>query len=159
MKHLMLVLALVPFVLGCSVMRALDFGGDPGKPFEFRFGWQHGIENASGIPGTTNPAGTYVPETPEVDAILGFPNVYAGMNVVIRPDARLTPTIGVEACSFKVPYLRWFSVQAQGGANLADIYVGKRLVSILEISVGPWIGWDFDNRKVAYGVGGAIIKF
>jgi hypothetical protein len=159
MSRLMLVLALVPFMFGCSVMRALDFGGDPGKQWEFKFGWDHGIKIPQGKPGTANDGGEYIPETPEVEAILGFPNVYAGMNVVIQPEARFCPTVGIETCSFKVPYLRWFSVQAQGGTNLVDFYVGKRLVSIFEISVGPWVGWDFDNREVAYGLGATIIKF
>lgn len=155
----MLVLALVPFVLGCAVMRALDFGGDPGKQWEFRFGFEHGIETTEGKPGTTNPDGTYVPETPEVDAILSFPDVHAGLNVVIQSKPRISPTVGIELCEFKVPYLRWFNVQVQGGTDLADIYIGKRLVSVFEITVGPWVGWDFAEDRLAFGAGGTLIKF
>jgi hypothetical protein len=159
MSRLTLVLALVPFMFGCSVMRALDFGGDDKKPFEFRFGWEHGIEIPAGKPGTTNPDGTYVPETPEVAAILGFPDVHAGMNVVIQSKPRISPTVGIEVCEFKVPCLRWVSVQVQGGTDLADIYIGKRLVSVFEITVGPWIGWDFSENEVCWGVGATLIKF
>ena len=155
----MLALALVPLMLGCSVMRALDFGGDPGKAFEFRLGWEHGIEIPAGKPGTTNPDGTYVPETPEVAAILGFPDVHAGMNVIIQSKPRISPTIGIEVCEFKVPYLRWFNVQVQGGTDLVDIYVGKKLLSVFEISVGLWAGWDFAEDRTAFGIGGTLIKF
>lgn len=155
----MLVLAFVPFMFGCSLMRALDFGGDPGKPFEFRAGWDHGIELASGTPGKTDPNGVYVPETPEVNSILGFPDVHAGMNVLIRKNPRISPTVGIEACEFKVPYLRWFNVQVQGGSDLVDFYVGKRLVSIYEITAGPWVGWDFTDHQICVGAGATIIKF
>jgi len=153
-------LPVLAFLLaGCSVMRALDFGGDPKKAWEFRFGWEKGIETSQAKPGKTDDQGVYQPETPEVDAILGFPDIHAGLMVVVQPKGRITPTVHVEACEFKVPFLRWFSVQVGAGAQLVDAYVGKRLVSVFEVTVGPWVGWDFEEDAYAWGVGGTLIRF
>ena len=32
-------------------MKSLDYDGDPSKSFEFRFGWDHGIEKSKAKPG------------------------------------------------------------------------------------------------------------
>jgi hypothetical protein len=37
--------------------------------------------------------------------------------------------------------------------------MGKRLVSVFEVTAGAWVGWDFDEDDVAWGVGGTLIKF
>lgn len=144
---------------GCSVLRALDFGGDAKKPFEFRFGWEKGIEKSTAKPGQVDPNGVYQPETPEVDAILSFPDVHAGIMAEVQPKGRFTPTVQIEAFEFKVPYVRWFSVQIGAGYQMVDAYVGKRLVSVFEITVGPWVGRDFEEDAWAWGVGGTLIKF
>ena len=146
-------------ISGCAVTRALDFGGSDDKPWDFRWGWEHGIEQSKAKPGEVDEDGVYQPETPEVDAILGFPDVHAGLMVVVQPKSRITPTVQIEALEFKVPYARWFSVQAGAGAQLAEVYMGKRLVSVFEITAGGWVGWDFDEDDVAWGVGGTLIKF
>lgn len=144
---------------GCSVMRALDFGGSDDRPWDFRWGWEHGIEQSKAEPGEVDEEGVYQPETPEVDAILGFPDIHAGIMVVVKPESRITPTVQVEILEFKVPYARWFSVQAGAGAQLAEFYVGKRLVSVFEVTAGPYVGWDFEEDDVAWGIGGTLIKF
>ena len=158
MRLLAIVLALL-FLPGCAVTRALDFGGSDDHPWDFRWGWEKGIETSKADPGEVDEEGVYQPETPEVEAILGFPDVHAGLMGVIKPEGRITPTVQVEALEFKVPYARWFSLQAGAGAQLAEVYLGKRLVSVFEITAGPWVGWDFDEHDVAWGVGGTLIKF
>lgn len=144
---------------GCALTRALDFGGDPKKAWDFRWGWEKGIETSKAKPGGVDENGVYQPETPAVDAILGFPDIHAGMMVVAQPAGRFTPTVQVEILEFKVPYARWFSLQAGAGNQLVDLYLGKRLVSVFEITVGPWVGWDFEEDAKAWGVGGTLIKF
>jgi len=152
-------LAAVAILSGCSVLRALDFGGDAQKPFEFRFGWEKGIEKSAAKPGQVDKDGVYQPETPEVEAILGFPDIHAGIMVEVQPKGRVTPTVQIEACEFKLPYVRWFSVQAGAGYQMVNAYVGKRLVSVFEITFGPWVGWDFNEDDWAWGVGGTLISF
>lgn len=158
LRHVLL-LALIPFLPACAVMKILDFGGDDSKAFEFRFGWEHGIEQSTAPPGQTDECGVYHPETPEVDALLSFPDIHAGLNVLISSKPRITPTVGLELMEFKVPYLRWFNVQIQGGTDLVDIYVGKKLLSVYEVTVGPWYGYDFAENTRVYGIGGTLIRF
>jgi len=81
------------------------------------------------------------------------------MMAVVQPKGRFTPTVHVELCEFKTPYLRWFSVQAGAGDQLAEVFLGKRLVSVFEITAGPWFGRDFEEDAWAWGVGGTLIKF
>lgn len=154
-------LLLLPFLAGCSVLAALDFGGDPGKAFEFRFGWEHGTYQAAPgtPPGGFDKNGVYKPETPEADAALTFPNLHTGVAAEITPRPRVTPLIGITAFEFKVPYARWFSVQAQAGDEFAEVYVGKRLVSVWEITAGPWFGRDLGEHRWALGAAMTLIKF
>jgi hypothetical protein len=125
---------------GCSVFRALDFGGDDKNPVEFYFGWQHGVEQSKAKPGQVDAHGVYQPETPEVDAILGFPNIHAGLAGEIRPDPRITPVVAVELCRMKFPYVRWWELQVGAGAQLIEASFTKRLISVFEVTAGPWIG-------------------
>jgi len=159
MLRIMLLLALVPFLPACSVLRVLDFGGDDKKSFEFRFGWEHGIEQSTAPPRQTDECGVYHPETPEVDALLSFPDIHAGLNVLASLKPRITPTVGLELAEFKVPYLRWFNVQIQGGTDLVDIYVGKRLLAVYEVTIGPWYGYDFTENRGTFGIGATLIRF
>lgn len=157
MKPFLLALFLLP--AGCSW---LDYQGDPDKAFEFRFGWERvSSVKSSAKPGQVDPNGVYEPETSGAEALLYFPTVSAGLNVEVRPEGRVTPTVGLEAFRFKVPvpYFRWWTLQVQGGANLADVYLGKLVVPVVDVTVGPWIGWDFDVDDVAWGLGGTIFKF
>lgn len=144
---------------GCSVLRALDFGGDDKKAFEFRWGWEKGIETSSAKPGKVDEHGVYKPEDPAVEAILGFPDIHAGLMGVVQPKGRFTPTVQVEVLEFKLPWLRWFGVQVGAGDQIVDVYLGKRLVSVFEVTFGPWFGWDFEEGAKAWGVGGTLIKF
>jgi hypothetical protein len=168
MKTFLLVLVLAASGSGCSLMSALDFGGDDKVAWEFHWGWEHGIHDSTAKPGQVDKDGVYKPETPEVDAILGFPNIHAGIAGEIRPKPRMTPTVQVEVLRFKVPALRWWEIQVGAGAQMANIYLGKRLVSVFEITAGPWVGWDFDEShrhgpnfldKLAYGLMFTLIKF
>jgi hypothetical protein len=149
-------------LLSLSGCAALDFDGDPDKLFEFRFGWERGgVVKSTAKPGGVDANGVYEPETAGAKALLFFPSVSAGLAFEVAPEGRMTPTVGLEAFRFKlpIPYARWWTVQVQGGANLADIYLGKLVVPIVDVTVGPWFGWDFDEDAVAWGIGGTIFKF
>lgn len=152
-------LALSPASGGCAFFRALDFGGDPGKPFEFRWGWERGIERGSGKPGEVDPHGVYTPEDPAAEAVFSFPAIHAGFALEVQPKSRITPTVGMELFRFKVPWARWWIVQGQAGSQLAEIYLGKRLVSIVDVTVGPWVGWDFEEDALSWGAACTMVKF
>lgn len=146
---------------GCSIMRALDYDGNPKKSFEIRAGWDHGIETSKAKPGEVDKDGVYQPETEGVDAILSFPGISTGLAWEARPDSRVTPTVGMEIFRVKtpIPYARWWVFQVGGGAQLAEVYAGKLLVPVVDVTVGPWVGWDFNERKWAVGAQITIFKF
>jgi len=152
-------LAPLAFLLLASC-KFLDFGGDDKQSFEFRFFWDRAP--AIGAEDPENPGfdkdGNKIP-SPEVYATYYMPDICTGLNVVVQPKGRITPVLGVELAEFKLPYLRWFSVQVQGGAQLVDVYVGKRLTSIFEVTIGGWYGWDFEERDWSWGVGGTLLRF
>ena len=165
-----LALVLVLPLVGCGFLKAMDFGGDDKVAFEFHWGWEHGIHDAAPgtKPGGVDENGVYKPETPEVESILGFPNIHGGVAGEIRPKGRMTPTVAVEAFRVKFPYVRWWELQVGAGANLVEVSFTKRLVSVFEVTVGPWAGWDFEEShkrgpnfldKVAWGITGTLIKF
>lgn len=158
-RHLAVLVAAMFALPGCSVLRALDFGGDDKKPFEFHFGWDHGIETSKAKPGQVDANGVYQPETPEVNAILGFPNIHAGLACEIRPDPRITPVVAVEVCRVKFPYVRWWELQVGAGAQLVEASFTKRLISVFEVTAGPWVGWDFEEHAWAFGGIATLIKF
>jgi hypothetical protein len=144
---------------GCSLLRALDFGGSDDRPFEFRFGWERGVETGKSKPGTVDDRGVYTPEAPEVEAILQFPDVHAGLMGEIRPEPRMTLTVAVEVFDVKVPWARWWSFHVGAGSQLVYAFFGKRLISVFEIHFGPWVGRDFEEHAWAWGIGGTLIRF
>jgi hypothetical protein len=147
-------IAILFLLTGCKSV-PLDFGGDSQKAFEWRWSWQQSKPAAQ--PSDEKPP-FEVP--PEVEATYTFPDVHAGMNYVMGgPDRRLTPTVGIEVCEFKVPALRWFNVQVQGGNQLADVYIGKRWTSVVEVTTGAWFGYDFEEHDTTWGLGATLIKF
>jgi hypothetical protein len=151
----------LPFVVGCKFLSALDFGGVEKEPFEIRAGWDHGIHQAAaGTPaGQTDPKGVYQTETPKADALLAFPNVHAGILGEIQPKERLTPVINLEVLSMKAPYVGWWEIQVGAGADVVDVYLGKRLLSVWEITVGPCYLRDIPEHRWGFGGVGTMIKF
>ena len=147
-------LACFLFLLTGCISVPLDFGGDSEKSFEWRWGWKQNKPAAQ--PSDEKPP-FEVP--PEVEATYTFPDVTAGANAAVAPDFKFTPTVGVEIAEFKVPALRWFTIQAQGGYQLMDVYVGKRWTSVVEITTGAWFGYDFDEHDTTWGFGATLIKF
>lgn len=146
---------------GCTFMKALDYDGNPKEPFEFRFGWDHGVVPSTAAPGKVDDKGIYQPETEGAQAALSFPGVSTGLLLEVEPKARVTPTVGLELFRYKtpVPFARWWVAQVGGGAQVAEIYVGKLLVPVVDVTAGPWYGWDFDKHKGAFGAQFTIFKF
>lgn len=159
-RHLLIAAVLAgPFMSGCAFLRALDFGGDPGQAFEFHWGWDRGIQSGSGKPGQIDPGGVYTPEDPAAEALFSFPAIHGGIALEVKPEPRMTPTVGIEIFRIKVPWARWWIVQAGAGSQLAEIYIGKRVVALIDVTVGPWVGWDFEGRRRAWGIAATMVKF
>lgn len=152
-----LLLLALPLLCGCGI---LDFGGDDSKSFEFRPFWSNGPsvgDEDPENPGFDKDGNKIVSK--EVLATYTFPDIHAGLHAVVAKEPRITPTVAVELFEVKVPYARWFSAQVSGGDQLVDFYLGKRLTSIFEVTVGPFAGWDFETHDWTWGVGGTVLKF
>lgn len=152
-----LLVALLPLLFAsCST---LDFGGSDSS-WEWKWGWDKGVEVGEEDP--ENPGfdrdGNKIP-SPEVLATYTFPDIHTGIAWIGSDDARITPTLNLELAEFKVPYLRWFSVQVGAGANETHVYLGKRMTSIFEVSVGPMLIRDFETNEWVGGIQGTLIKF
>lgn len=160
MKALLALILALP-ISGCTFLSALDFGGVEKEPFEFRLGTDHGIHQAAPAtpPGQTDDKGVYKPETPEADALLSFPNVHAGMMVEVTPKMHLTPVLQIETCSAKAPWIGWWELQMGAGTNVSEVYLGKKLLSIWEITVGPCLLRDLTEHRWGWGGIETIIKF
>jgi len=142
-------------------MRALDFDGNPKEPFEIKAGWDHGTQDSKAKPGQVDANGVYQPEDDGANAIMSFPGISTGLALEVYPEAKVTPTIGLEAFRVKtpIPYFRWWVFQVEGGAQMVDVYAGKLLVPVVDVTVGPWFGWDFDKHATAWGAAFTIFKF
>ena len=155
--HILTLAAILSLLPSCSL---LDFGGDDEKQWEFQFFWDQGPQ--IGEEDEDNPGfdkdGNKIPP-PEVLATYLFPDVSAGYAWLDGDDPKITGTLNIEIAEFKVPYLRWFSIQAGAGSNEAHIYVGKRLTSIVEVTIGPMLARRFDEDDWVLGIQATLIKF
>ena len=105
--------------------------------------------------------GNWIPDDATIAWTYQIPDISAGFAFDIKSlDA--TPSIQVELLEFDIPGLRWFrtwKLDAGVAYQRAYGYLGPRLTSIFEISVGGWVGWNWEDNELAYGVGFTIIKF
>lgn len=157
-------ISLVCLALLLSGCASLDFGGDEGKAWDFRWGWNQAGVTTPGKEDPENPGfdkdGNLIPENPEIVTTYQFPDVTAGSAIVMGSEhSRTTPTLGMEIFEFKTPYLRWVSVQGMAGDNLVGVYVGKRFTSIYEVTGGPFWGRDQETNEQTWGLAFTLTKW
>jgi len=116
--------------------------------------------------------GEWIPDDKTIEATYKIPDISAGFLVDFAPladsgdDLSITPSLQVEVVEFDLPidsgllaYIRTWKFDIGVGYQRTYGYLGVKLTSIFEISVGPWVGWDWDESRIAFGVGVGIIKF
>lgn len=145
---------------GCSFLGGLDRLGNNEPAWDFRLTWDRfpapGPENPS-TPGF-DADGNRIP-APETQALFSFPPITAGLSVEAYPHVRVTPTVGVAVIDFKVPYARWMDVQLFGGSQELGVGIYKRWTSIIELTTGAGLIWDFEAKKPGAVLGFTITKF
>lgn len=104
--------------------------------------------------------GNWVPDKPEIAMTYKLPDISSGAIYDI-PARKVSPAIQIELFEIDthVPYLRTLKLDAGVAYQRGYLYVGKLLTNIFEVSIGAWCGWNFEDRKLAYGVGLTIIRF
>ena len=118
--------------------------------------------------GRFNEKGEWVPDDPTIELTYKIPDISAGF-LFDANSLDVTPSLQIEIVEFDLPggpfrdtFLRWvrtwkfdFGVAYQR----AYFYLGPRLTSIFEISVGAFCGWNWEDEELSYGVGFTVIKF
>lgn len=105
--------------------------------------------------------GNWIPDDPTIEWTYTIPDISAGF-IFDAHSLHATPSLQIELLEFDIPGLKYFrtwKLDAGVGYQRAYGYLGPRLTSIFEISVGGWVGWNWEDNDIAYGVGFTIIKF
>jgi hypothetical protein len=144
---------------GCSVFR-------PGWVAESSFPVQQRADNevVEGVDGPTgghfDDEGNWIPDNPEIPLTYQIPDISAGMVFDIHT-LDVTPIVSVELFEVDthVPYLRSLKFDVGVGYQRTFLYVGKKWTNIFEISTGGFIGYNWDDNDISYGVGFTLIKF
>lgn len=128
--------------------------------------------------GHFNDKGEWIPDDPKVELTYAIPDFKAGFifdaGAIADADrsndtGAITPSLQIEIVEFDLPgelfnsgllsYLGTWSFDIGAGYQRAYGYIGPRLTSIFEITIGFWGGWNFEDKQPAFGVGIGVIKF
>jgi len=150
----------------------------------FHFGWENesaikvehkegdaeieGLDGPSG--GKFDEEGNWIPNNPEIPATYKIPDISAGFLFDIAPfrhhgsdkwKGMAIPALQVELFEFDshIPYVRTLKFDLGVGYQRGYVYLGKLWTNIFEISTGGFVGWNWEENELSYGVGATIIKF
>lgn len=105
--------------------------------------------------------GNWIPDDPTIAWTYKIPDISAGF-LFDANSLDVTPSIQVELLEFDIPflpYLRTWKLDAGVAYQRGYAYLGPRITSIFEISIGGFCGWNWEDNDLSYGVGFTIIKF
>ena len=142
---------------------------------QFRPGWisenSFDVEIAEGtinegdfdgpLGGHFNDEGEWIPDDATIGWTYRIPDISAGFIFDI-PKLEAIPSIQVEIIEFDIPFIRYFKTwKVDFGVAYQRVYgyIGPRITSIFEISIGGFCGWTWKDEELAYGLGFTIIKF
>lgn len=115
------------------------------------------------VNGHFNDDGEWIPDDPLVASTYKFPDVSAGFIVDVGDlhEVVVAPSLQIEILEIDTHMSFLGTLKADLGVSFMRgyIYVGKLFTSILEISAGFFIGWDFEDKEPAYGIAATIIRF
>lgn len=110
----------------------------------------------------------WVPDDPTIELTYKIPDISAGF-IFDANTLDLSPSLQIELLEFDLPgswfndtflkYIRTWKLDFGVAYQRAFGYLGPRLTSIFEISVGGFVGWNWEDEELSYGIGAAIIKF
>lgn len=105
--------------------------------------------------------GNWIPNDETIKLTYKIPDISSGFLFDIAT-LDVTPSIQVELLEFDIPfipYLETWKLDAGVAYQRVYGYFGPLITSIFEISVGAFVGWNWEDKELSYGVGFTIIKF
>lgn len=160
MIALLLALILSNFLSGCAEFRP-GFIGDESWRVESDELTITDEDFDGPLGGHFDSEGNWVPDDATIVWTYCIPDLSAGFLFDIN-SLDVTPSLQIELLEFDIPfgkYLRTWKLDTGVAYQRLFVYLGPRITSIFEISVGGFIGWNFEDRELSYGVGFTIIKF
>lgn len=121
-------------------------------------------EKVEGVDGPTgghfDKEGNWVPDNEEIPLTYKVPDISAGFIFDIN-SLDVSPSLQIELLEVdtSVPYLGTIKFDGGVAYQRGYIYVGKLWTNIFEISTGGFIGWNWEEKDLSYGVAATIIKF
>lgn len=157
MKYLVLFAVLL--FSGCGVFQP-GFVRDDAIVFEGRADNSvvNGVDGPTG--GHFNEDGEWVPDNQEIPLTYKIPDVGAGF-IFDAASLDVSPSIQIELLEINthVPYLGTLKLDGGVAYQRAYVYVGKLWTNIFEITTGGFVGWNFEDKELSYGIGATIIRF
>jgi hypothetical protein len=110
--------------------------------------------------GHFNDDGEWIPDDATIGWTYRIPDISSGFLFDVR-ELKATPTLQVELLELDMPwkYLSTYKIDFGVGYQRTYGYLGVRLTSIFEISIGIVGGWNWDRSDYFYGPAFTIIKF
>ncbi len=105
--------------------------------------------------------GNWIPDEPTIAWTYKIPDLSSGA-LFDAATLDVTPSLQIELLEFDIPflpYLRTWKLDFGVGYQRTYGYFGPLITSIFEISVGGFIGWNWEEEDLSYGIGFTIIKF
>ena len=110
--------------------------------------------------GSFDEEGNWIPDDPKIEWTYKIPDIGAGF-IFDASTLDFTPSLQLEVLEFDtpIPYVGTYKLDLGVGYQRTYVYFGPLLTSIFEISVGGFVGWNWEEEDLSYGVGFTIIKF
>lgn len=104
--------------------------------------------------------GNWIPDNEAIPLTYKIPDISAGFLFDVH-SMDVTPCLQVELLEIHtpIPYAGTFKFDVGVGYQRAYGYVGILWTSIFEISTGGFVGWNWEDGELSYGVAATIIKF
>lgn len=104
--------------------------------------------------------GNWIPDDEEIELTYKLPDISVGSIFDIN-SLNVSPSIQIELFEIDshIPYISTIKVDLGVAYQRTYIYVGKLFTSIFEISAGGFVGWNFEDKEISYGIGFTIIRF
>lgn len=158
MRNTVFAMALL-LLSGCSVFR-------PGFMREDAIAVEANPTNdkVEGVDGPTgghfDTEGNWVPDNEEIPATYKIPDIGAGFIFDIH-SLDVSPSLQIELLEVDthVPYLRTLKLDGGVAYQRGYVYLGKLWTNIFEVSTGAFVGWNWEDNDLSYGVGATIIRF